>query len=563
MPVQFESEPDRPVRYWLIRLLVCAVLAPVPCASQDTTFGTQTLSTLPPTVLPRLGSLRDDQLRVAQLSGDSATAGYLLRSPSALLSEPQGAGARWQFLLPDLKAVWNSDLPFSLNEEALWAGRGINVAMTFGARLLIGPVEVILAPELTYSQNLEFETIAPRDTARSAFASPWHIRSASADLPLRFGDATVAALNSGQSSIGLRASGVHLGLTTENEWWGPGIRNAIVMSNNASGIPRFFLTTDGPWTTSLGDFEARWIAGALSESLHFDRDEENDLRSLSGLVATYQPVWEPDLTLGASRVVYGAVPDLNSVAAHALDVITWWKQQVVMPDSTITDTTGAPDQIYSASDFLDREQILSIFGRWIFPDDGAEVYIEWARLALPTSLRDLLAEPQHSQGYTLGFQWTSEVRGERRLRIQGEATYLEESSTFNNRPVPSYYVSGGVPQGYTQRGRVIGASTGPGSSAQWLAADRLMPGWSLGAYVGRIRWDNDVYYRGINRLEVGHDVSIYGGLRGFTRIAGFELAAELARVSRLNYLFQNPSLEPKGRHAVDRGSWNLRMRLSF
>ena len=81
-----------------------------------------------------------------------------------------------------------------------------------------------------------------------------------------------------------------------------------------------------------------------------------------------------------------------------------------------------------------RDQLLSLFGRWIFPESGFEVYAEWAHIELPRSVRDLLLAPQHTQGYTLGLQWARPAgRGEAVFRLQAELSNLEQSVAFADR----------------------------------------------------------------------------------------------------------------------------------
>jgi len=84
------------------------------------------------------GSLAEDQLRVRQVMGTESTAGYLLRTASVLSlgikpiggTDGQGGGIHFDVLPQELHAVWNSGLPFSKNDGALWAGRGINTLLS-------------------------------------------------------------------------------------------------------------------------------------------------------------------------------------------------------------------------------------------------------------------------------------------------------------------------------------------------------------------------------------------------------------------------------------------------
>jgi hypothetical protein len=128
----------------------------------------------------------------------------------------------------------------------------------------------------------------------------------------------------------------------------------------------------------------------------------------------------------------------------------------------------------------------------------------------------------------------------RAFRLQGEATMLEQTPPAIRATTPLFYTSRFVPQGYTQRGQVIGAAIGPGGSSQFLAGDYLARGWRLGLELGRIRWEDESYYRSPNGVGFSaHDVSIFAGLRGGTTMYGTDIDVEAITQKRLNYLFQS------------------------
>jgi hypothetical protein len=311
------------------------------------------------------------------------------------------------------------------------------------------------------------------------------------------------------------------------------MQNALVLSNNAPGFPHLFLRTSRPLRTAAGDVEAIWIAGVLTESLYFDTLSANDHRSASGLAVTIRPNFAPALTLGAARMVVAASEGGQPSLSHAADVFTRWHGT----GQNSADST---------------QQVLSLFGRWVFPNDGFELYAEWARMVLPSSVKDLLVAPQYSQGYTLGLQWARPVRAADLVRIQAEVTDLEESSTYRTRPFRPFYITPGVAQGYTQKGQNLGAAIGPGSSSQWIATDYLAPHWSIGTFVGRIRWDDDTYYQiPVGRSYLGHDVSVFAGLRGSARLYGTEVNTSVYTARRYNFIFQNPLTGINGEGAVD------------
>src|SRR5204863_7116325 len=184
-----------------------------------------------------------------------------------------------------------------------------------------------------------------------------------------------------------------------------------------------------------------------------------------------------------------------------------------------------------------KDHFYSLFGRWVFPAAGVELYTEWARELVPLSLRDFLIAPNHTQGYTLGLQWLGPAWREGNFRVQGEMTQLEQSATFRDRPLPSWYTSTRVIQGYTNRGEVLGASIGPGASSQFLGLDYLKTDWRVGTYVGRIRWNEDAHDNAgfpAYAAYCNYDVSLYGGIRGAKTAAPGMVTADMTFQNRRN-----------------------------
>jgi len=483
--------------------------------------------------LVAIGDAADDQVRLSQITGGTPSGAYLLRSASLLTPALPGAAAklRWAFITPELTTVDNTALPFSLNDGAMWAGRGWNGRIRGGIRGEWGRWFFILAPELLASQNRPYAlpnplTVPPRPLDRSPLASPWHL-SPSIDAPLRFGYDAFGMLDPGQSAIGMRFGSFVAGAASENEWWGPGIRNAIVLSSNAPGIPRVFLRTRRPLRVPGGRLHGTWFLGGLSESPDFDTNPYNNRRSISGGALVWNANFDQGLSLGLARTVYGALQTWWDLPKHLFDVARG------------RGAAGVP-----------REQLFSLFGRWVFPSDRFAVHFEWARTEMPRSLRDLLTAPNHSQGYTLGLEWVAPTRsadaGRAFLRLQAEATYLERSPSYRDRPVAPFYTSTTVLQGYTQRGQVIGAAIGQGGSSQWIAADYFAPRWRVGLSAGRIRWDDDALYTFFTPYTAldlnkwcSHDVSLFARLTAALDRAWGHVDVSLTRGERINVFFGN------------------------
>ena len=475
-----------------------------------------------------VGSLREDRARAAELHGAPIASHALMRSASSSVRDSGTARfreLRWGWMRPTIDLVWNSGGAFSLNDGAPWAGRGLTMALSGGVRATARGLHVVMMPQIWTTANDQFAVLPGRDSLRSSFGSPWYSGLISADLPERFGVDRTTAFDLGESAAWWRTSRVDVGIATESQWWGPGIRNALLMSNNAGGIPHAFLRTSAPVRTAAGDIEAKWIVGALSESRFFDANSANDMRSLSGGVVTFTPRPEPGLTVGMARVVYAVIPGAGALPARALDVIGRW---------------GRGLNVRSATHGRAAEQLMSVFGRWVFPGSGAEAYGEWGRIMLPTTLRSLLVAPQASQGFTAGMQWAPAIGPSSRLRLQAEVTNLEQSPPSRSADTISFYVSSVVPQGYTHRGQVVGAAIGPGASSQWLAIDYMRDDRSAGVFAGRIRWNTDAYYtQPTSIVYLSYDASVFAGARVAGQLYGRELAAELWWQKRHNYLFQN------------------------
>lgn len=524
---------------------VVAAAVPMPACTQQVELGS----------LVSIGSQREDQMRVDQLLGRQSTAGFLMRTTSSLslTGTPALPKGQWRvtLLAPELTSVWNSTLPFSMNDGSLWAGRGWNLAARLGAMVQFGRVTLIVAPEFNHEQNLPFQVIPYGGPSRSAWANFLHPPPQSIDNPLRFGDKPINQVLPGQSSLHVRLGPMDVGAATENMWWGPAIWNAIVMSNQAPGFPHLFASTARPLHTGIGDIEGTWILGRLTESKYFDGNAGNDHRTLSGLLLTLTPSFDRGLTFGVDRVVFATLPRGRNPLLAAFD----FARNVGRPH------LNPPTPIPAVA----RDQIFELFARWVFPGAGFEAYGEWARFEQPGSLRDFLEYPERSQGYTVGLQWAHAHASGSVLRIQAEETNLEPDGSWRFKPPFSNYASNVVPQGYTNRGQILGAAIGTAASGQWLAVDHLdHRGWSLGGFIGRARLEAEARFTSVVPWPRRGDVLVFWGLRGHVDVMGWTVTSRLTEGLRLNYLFQTYEPNPTTGKAsgVDLGNTTLSIGLT-
>jgi len=428
---------------------------------------------------------------------------------------------------PEMHLFENTAYPWGTDDGAVWAGKGATIEWTAGGFVRWGPLTLQLRPSLIWDQNAAFPLAAVNKSRRSIYGNPWHPQPGlanSIDLPQRFGPDPFWTLDAGQSSIRADWHWASAGFGTENLWWGPGIRNAILMSNNAPGFPHAFVATNRPVDIGFARFEAQWIWGRLQQSKYFDTTDTLTRRFVTGAVFDIQPKALPGLYLGATRLFYENIPDGGlGTKEYFLVFEGMFKANLATP----SDPSGNDR----------RDQILSVFARWALPAGGFEAYVEWARNDHSWNLRDFLMEPEHSQGYTVGFQKVNALGGGRLLRINGELTHLEKDLTQVLRATPSFYAHTRVLQGFTQDGQVVGAGVGPGGDEQYLGADLFARWGRAGIFLQRVVNDNDAAY--VWSLAHAcdfycHDVSLTLGGSALVFRGSFDLGASLAYTKELN-----------------------------
>lgn len=476
-----------------------------------------------------------DKLRIAQLEGRAPSGGMFLRSTSSI-TDPRRTGLTpraFSIVLPQVSFVMNSDLPFGQNDGAMWGGKGYNWRALGGMTATFGPVRIVAIPEVVYSTNyaisidpLDLRFARPLPGNRSRFASPFNYVPYSIDWPYRFGDSAFAKVYPGQSSASVSLAKFEGGVSTENEWWGPAIRNPMLFSDNAAGFPHAFIRTGSPVKTGIGVFEGRWIIGGLKESDYFDDDVTNNVRSISAFSVVWKRRAEAGLSLGLARSVYEPVDGYSGVAAHAFDFLKGTSRPNALP---VTDSTFTPGP----------DQIFSVFAHYMVPRYGLEGYVEWARAELPSSLREFFLYPNHTRGFSAGLQYAHAFKdGDSRVRIQTEFTNVEQSGSYRFRPIGSFYTSRAVIQGYTNEGQMLGSGVGPGSSGEWFAVDYIRNTFQAGANFGRTRPNTDAFFARANPNRCFHDAIVYPGARAGFATRYFKLQADYSRITRYNAFFQ-------------------------
>jgi len=387
---------------------------------------------------------------------------------------------------------YNTDHPYSLNDGPMIPARGYQTLISGGFYGKYGPLSIQFRPEYIYAENKDYQGFYKQMDDNKWFGY-YEIQSFS-DLPEKFGTKSYKKLLWGQSSIRLTFGSISIGLSNENLWWGPGMRNSLVMSNTADGFSHYTLNTVKPIRTAIGSFEGQIIAGRLENS-GFDvpdtmrtyaawdnyriyQRKRDEWRYINAMVLSYQPKWIPGLFIGITRsfTKYGSQKDSSFRAMFPVFYPLERKKQPDLPNRP-----KGPDQR------------VSTFIRWLCVPENAEVYFEFMRENQPESWRDFTLMPAYSSAYIFGLRKMIPLNRHKGQYIQVnlELTELEQTNANPDWLYRYLYTNKTVTQGYTNNGQLLGAGIGPGSNMQSLTISWIKGLKTIGLQLERYVHNND------------------------------------------------------------------------
>jgi hypothetical protein len=231
-----------------------------------------------------------------------------------------------------------------------------------------------------------------------------------------------------------------------------------LLGNNAPGFPHVFVGSPVPWNVWIGRVHARVVYGGLAQSSYTDIVGAARGRLASGIVAVFTPRGAPGLELGATRFFHTVWPD-SGIGSRELrrPFETFFKSNL---RSTHRDA--------------EENQLASVFGRWVLPHSGFEVYGEYGREDHNADTRDLVQEPDHDATYALGLQkaWTRPSGSI--IAVRGELVNSALSTLARHREQIGPYIHYGIRQGHTNRGQLLatGFAAGTGGSGTSVRLER-------------------------------------------------------------------------------------------
>ncbi|WP_422355580.1 capsule assembly Wzi family protein [Roseivirga pacifica] len=425
--------------------------------------------------------------------------------------------------------------PYGWNDGSLLPVGGYQQLISAGVAGKLGPLNIQLNPEFHYAQNLDYDGF-PLDAGTTLWSTYYRSQLNYIDTPESFGSEPINKLMWGQSSIKLELGPVSAGWSNQNIYWGPGKKNALVMSNNSTGFQHLTLNTNKAIKTPIGHFEAQVIAGKLDGSGYdppranmvingqfIYRSRSEDWRYLSGIAMTYQPKWIPRLSLGFTRVV----------------------QQYSETAKENNDYFAAFSNLFRSNDkFNDivRDQLASVFFRYFWTSTKSEFYFEFSRNDTSIDFRDFFLEPGHAAAYLFGFTklFPFQQKKNEFIEMELEWTILQQGSGRIIRDASTFYIHSQVRHGYTHKGEILGAGIGPSANAQTINVNWVSGMNKLGIQFERYVHNNDLYiylFQHIRNYR-RHWIDISAFVTGSWQFDNLMLGGKIGLIKSLNYQYQ-------------------------
>ena len=491
-----------------------------------------------------LGSLdfKDERLRNEQLidknnSENSFTIRPLVSKQDSIMSN------KLEFsLLPiTLNQQFNTLAPFGRNDGAMIPAKGYQMKLNAGFTVQYNRFNFRFNPEYVYAENLAFELFPTYIVSRVRLGYLNYLNNY--DIPERLGITAYKKIFWGQSALNYSIGKVNFGISNENLWWGPGKYNSLIMSNNAPGFVHFTFNSIKPVKTPIGSFEWQLISGKLVESgldvpienyivngTNYQAVKSKEWRYLSGLTINYQPKWIPGLYLGMNRIFQIYNNELGNTFTDYFPVITPFQKKNLTNE-----------------DAKQRDQIVSLFLRWVFKESKSEIYFENGWNDHKQDLWDLFQDPSHARALTFGLAkiFKNNDASKHYYKFNFEHTQLQQSADRIARPAGAWYMHGYVRHGYTQMSQVIGAGIGPGSNSQTLDFSLWKKNEVWGIQCERFSHNLDFAYDVYTDYSIGEYnrkwVELQFNAYGYKNFGKFTVNGKIGTSINRNYQWQIPN----------------------
>lgn len=457
----------------------------------------------------------------------------------------------------------NSAYPSGINQGPLIPNVGDQYLISMGIKLKWkDKIDISFAPEYQFAENIPFRQYPTYNREWI----PYYYFLNHIDNPERFGETQLKKFYPGQSYIKVKVGKYTVGLSTENKWWGPASFNPLVLGSNAAGFLHGTLATSKPILTKIGTFEGEAIAGLLKGSGIVPREiyrintntqtgdflyqpKKMHQRYITGMVYTYQPKWIPGLYVGLAKLSMMYSDEIS----NGFDLLPL--------------EGFAGDKFTPAETSRRKASMGSWFFRYVMPKENAEIYYEYGRSDQSLHVWNLFEKNPYGRGFTAGFRKGYFIGQKKGQQIQwgAELTNLSLPSKEQvQTPPASWYLHNYVRQGFTNRGKVLGAGIGPGSNSQTVYVQWLKGLNKVGLRFNRVIHNLDFYHYQPYYLTDHFNqywATVTGTLYGSLNWNKITLAAEYTRQRELNYNWEWERYNPNGFENIGYDQFNLGARL--
>lgn len=388
--------------------------------------------------------------------------------------------------------IYNSFRPYGDNPGVFISSKGLQKRISAGLTFTSSFFEFSLQPEYISSENRAY------------------------NYSNEFGYQTNGVYKRvflGQSMLSLKSNNLRFGFSNENFHIGPGQHDALLLSRNAPGFGKIFLSTRRPIRTPIGNIEFLLFGGGLDKDSTLNYENylhkiptpsplnpyhsssiTKNWRYINSFSFVINPKLIPNMSIGFSRSVQFYSPNLyeskGSLLTRYIPAFAYFFSGKINTQIDLPDENDGKDQL------------ASVFSRFIFPKSGLEVYFEYGFADFKANIRDLIIDFQHSSAYIFGFRKVTKISAKRYASLSGELIQLAQSTDYTVRYTGTWYQSGTIFQGYTHLNQNLGIGGVSGSNSQFLSYIVHDQKWRAGLHVKRIINDPHGFDDNVNRIFI-------------------------------------------------------------
>jgi hypothetical protein len=382
---------------------------------------------------------------------------------------------------------FNNLTPMGFNDGSFVSARGKQERFIVGTNFKIFNFEVKFEPEFLTIQNTPQEYFTGYTSDGNWWTKYYYNVANNIDDFRSFGNEELKLYNLGQSRAGFINNQILFGFSNENIWWGPGIRNSLIFTNNSPGFKHLYLSNNKEIRTKIGFFEFNYIRGKI-ENDNYTNPDNGIMNSIwDGAIL---PKIKKDRYIQAININFQPKIFPNFYLGYSLSKMKY------LSDFSYSDI------FYKPSENNKNIIVQSIYLKYKLPNDHAEIYSEIGQQDLLKFPTNLFSDSSKAT-FIIGVRKIFIVNNNSYFEFNFELSQLsimnpriifkpyDQNGIVNNK---IFYTSENIRQGYTNQSQLLGASIGPGSNSQTLLLNYKNKKLKLGIIAERVIKNEDFYH---------------------------------------------------------------------